>query len=219
MPLHPLPLLPVAPRRAHFCCVSRRDPVAAPDCFAYDRFVSRPLRSYSDVVKTCSEPTSPVTLPSGKGKGRVPPSPVAVPSPEGKGPAPDPVGAASAEAAAAPPGNAVGDREIRNDLTTQVQLVLEGLAFEDKCKLINVARKDSSGCMDTASAVLSCRSGYPSARGSHPRTKELSGGSRVEVLAGCPPPRLSLPMQIFARALQAEEQAAADKAAAILAED
>ena len=183
-----------------------------------------PRLSYLDVA-TNAVPTPPtVTTPPAKGPDQTSSKPRVPSSPGVKGPAPSLDGKASAELAVAPVTGVSLEEPcslaIRVDHVHTVRSLSAGLSFEDKCGIVGVAPLASGLCKATAAgaggAIVSvtgtARRTIPPAEDKHAGRKKSTRSRRLAQ-------QIVDSDQMFARALQAEEQAAADKIAATLAED
>ena len=189
---------------------------------------SPPRLTYLEVVKSAptaaaqsvppvagQEPKlSPPTVPSKPAKDDVV-KPIAT---EGKGPAPDPVGAAGvgsavSEAAAVSVGTTTEtNRAIRDDMIENVRAILEGLSFEDRCSIVQVAPHLSGRCVETAAGPGGAIVVVGPHRGKRTTEKSGRGSRRTEAV-------FQSSDEKFARALQKEEQEAAARVAAAVAED
>ena len=170
-------------------------------------------------------PTPPtVTTPLAKVSELTSSEPRAPPSPEGKGPAPCLEGTASAELAVTSV-TGVSCREpsdlaIRADHIHTVRSLLAGLSFEDKCGIVGVAPLASGLCI----AIAAGEGGTivritGTARRTVPPVVDKHVGRRRHTMSRKVANEMVDSDKTFARALQAEEQAAAAKIAAAVAED
>ena len=145
-------------------------------------------------------------------------------SPEGKGPAPCLEGTASAELAVTS-GTGVSlsepsDLAIRADHIHTVRSLLAGLSFEDKCGIVGVAPRASGLCIATAAgeggAIVPITG---TARRTVPPVVEKHVIRKKHTMSRKVAKQMVDSDAIFSRALQAEEQAAAETIAAAVAED
>ena len=185
-------------------------------------FASR--MSYLEVASNAAPTPLTVTTPLSKGSEMTDNEPMAPPSPEGKGPAPCLEDTASAELAVT---SAVGvsfseqrDLAIRVDHLHTVRALLAGLSFEDKCSIVGVAPLESGMCVETAAGEGGAIVPIPGTiRSLAPPVVEKPVGRKKQSKSRKLATKLVDSDEIFARALQAEEHAAAEKIAAAVAED
>ena len=109
---------------------------------------------------------------------------------------------------------------VRADHLHTVRSLLAGLSFEDKCSIVGVAPLESGMCIATEAgeggAIVPTTG---TARRTVPPVVEKQVGRKKHTKSRKLANKLVDSDEIFARALQAEEHAAAEKIAAAVAED